>query len=49
MYIHAGVYNEYVKDSSDDKAKTIQSLTRELELGGVAALLPDLLEPSPEH
>ena len=40
VYMHAGVCNEHAED---------MPLIRELELHGVAAQVPDLLEPSPEH
>ena len=49
MYVHAGVCNEHVEDSSDEEAEANQPLIRELELDGVAAQVPDLLEPSQEH
>ena len=47
--MHAGVCNEHVEESSDMEAEANQSLIRELELDGVAAQVPDLLEPSLEH
>ena len=47
--MHAGVCNEHVEDSSGEEAEANQPLIRELELDGVAAQVPDLLEPSPEH
>ena len=44
--MHAGVCNEHAEDSDEEEAS--QPLTRELELG-VAAQVPDLLEPGSEH
>ena len=47
--MHAGVCNEHVEGNSDERAEVNQPLMRELELDEVAAQVPDLLEPSPEH
>ena len=47
--MHTGVCNEHVEGGSDEEAEANQPLTRELELDGVAAQVPDLLEPSQEH
>ena len=46
--MHTGVCNEHAEDS-DEEGEASQPLIRELELDGVAAQVPDLLEPSPEH
>ena len=46
--MHAGVCNEHAEDS-DEEGEASQPLIRELELDGIAAQVPDLLEPSPEH
>ena len=45
--MHAGVCYEHAEDSDEEEAS--QPLIVELELDGVAAQVPDLLEPSPEH
>ena len=46
--MHTGVCNEHAEDS-DEEGEASQPLIRELELDGVAAQVPDVLEPSPEH
>ena len=50
VYMHAGVCSEHVdEESSGDEAEGDQPLIRELDLEGVVAQVPDLLEPTPEH